>query len=191
MYEDIGGKIKLLAKIGFIVAAVCCVIAGIVLLALELTLWGLLSLLLGPVLAWVSSWVLYAFGELCEDMHAVRHNPALGDINEGIKILIAPIIAQAKEDAKREAEERTKREAEERTTRESKTATRKQNNQSPVKDETTLQGMLTYALSYQSDDGMIRYLKEIKDDTVQAILQSPRNLIRKQIQEFLIQLQST
>ena len=68
MYDNIGGKIKGLAKTMFIVEAIGAVITGIVLLATDdvLIFAGLLTLFCGPIIAWVSSWVLYAFGELVE-----------------------------------------------------------------------------------------------------------------------------
>ena len=76
MYDNIGEKIKGLAKAVFIVEAIGAVIAGIALLATydDFILEGLLTLFCGPIFAWVSSWVLYAFGELVEDVHAVRNN---------------------------------------------------------------------------------------------------------------------
>lgn len=33
---------------------------------------GILTTIFGPVVAYVSSWILYAFGELVEDIHAMR-----------------------------------------------------------------------------------------------------------------------
>ena len=75
LYENIGGKIKNWAKWIFIVEAIGAVITGIVLLATDddLIFAGLLTLFCGPIIAWVSSWVLYAFGELVEDIHAMRN----------------------------------------------------------------------------------------------------------------------
>jgi ssDNA-binding Zn-finger/Zn-ribbon topoisomerase 1 len=98
MYDNIGGKIKGSAKIMFIVGAIVEVITGIVLLATDdsLIFAGLLILFLGPILSWVSSWVLYAFGELVEDIHAIRDK-------EGTTKEV---------NAKRKAEEKIKREAE-------------------------------------------------------------------------------
>ena len=96
MYDNIGGKIKGLAKIMFIVEAIGAVITGIVLLATDddLIFAGLLTLFCGPIIAWVSSWVLYAFGELVEDIHSIRNK-------------YYPI---AKEQADCETEEKAKRE---------------------------------------------------------------------------------
>ena len=75
MYDNIGGKIKGLAKTMFMVEVLGAVITGIVLCATDdLSFAGLLTLFVGPIIAWVSSWILYAFGELVEDVHAMRNN---------------------------------------------------------------------------------------------------------------------
>ncbi len=68
LYSNIGEKIKRLAKFIFIVEAILFIIAGILLLSADedLALHGLLTLSFGPIIAWVSSWILYAFGELVE-----------------------------------------------------------------------------------------------------------------------------
>ena len=70
MYDNIGGKIKGLAKVSFIVAAIAEVITGIALMAADedLILYGLLVLIAGPIIAWVSSWFLYGFGQLIENL---------------------------------------------------------------------------------------------------------------------------
>ena len=68
MYDNIGRKIKGLAKALFIVEAIVAFIAGIVLMAIDedFILLGLLFMFLMPVAAWISSWLLYGFGELVE-----------------------------------------------------------------------------------------------------------------------------
>lgn len=53
------------------------------------------------------------------------------------------------------------------------------------KAEKTLKEKLEYALKFSSDDGMISYLKLIDDEAVQAILSSPANLVREQIEKLL------
>ena len=74
LYENIGGKIKNWAKWIFIIEAIGAIITGLVLLFTDedLILYGLLTLVCGPIVAWVGSWILYAFGELVEDVHAIR-----------------------------------------------------------------------------------------------------------------------
>ena len=80
MYDNIGGKIKGLAKAFFIVEAIAAVIAGIALMAIDedLILFGALALILGPVVAWVSSWLLYGFGELIEKATQTAQCPFCG-----------------------------------------------------------------------------------------------------------------
>ena len=67
LYENIGGKIKSYAKWVFIIEAICAVITGIAMIGTgDMILYGILTLVLGPVIAWVGSWILYAFGEIVE-----------------------------------------------------------------------------------------------------------------------------
>jgi predicted RNA-binding Zn-ribbon protein involved in translation (DUF1610 family) len=71
LYVDIGSKIKGMAKWTFIVEAIGLIITGIA-LAIEQDFPYILVAIIGPIVAWVSSWILYAFGELVEDVHALR-----------------------------------------------------------------------------------------------------------------------
>ena len=79
-YENIGNKIKGLAQMAFVVEAIAAVITGIALMASDedLILYGLLVLIAGPIIAWVSSWLLYGFGELIEMSTVTAH--ATGNI---------------------------------------------------------------------------------------------------------------
>ena len=99
LYKNIGGKIKNWAKWIFVVEAIGAIILGFVLMCAgkELMVYGLLVLVCGPIVAWVGSWLLYAFGELVEDIHAMRNK-------------YYPI---AEEQANLETEEKAKHEAEE------------------------------------------------------------------------------
>ena len=76
MYDNIGGKIKGLATTIFIVQAVLTVIAGLGIMAAgdEMILIGLLVMVLGPFSAWISSWLLYGFGELIDTACAIEEN---------------------------------------------------------------------------------------------------------------------
>lgn len=74
MYDNIGEKIKGLAKVMFIVEAIAAVIGGLVLLVDKFLAIGLLTLFLGPVVAWVSSWLLYGFGELIDNACIIAAN---------------------------------------------------------------------------------------------------------------------
>ena len=68
LYENIRGKIKSWAKWIFVIEAIGAVITGLVLLFTDedLILYGLLTLVCGPIVAYIGSWILYAFGELVE-----------------------------------------------------------------------------------------------------------------------------
>lgn len=96
LYENIGSKIKNWAKCIFVIEAIGAVITGLVLPFADedLILYGLLTLVCGPIIAWVGSLILYAFGQLVEDVHAMRDKEGT---TEEVK-------------AKREAEEKAKRE---------------------------------------------------------------------------------
>lgn len=68
LYENIGGKIKNWAKWIFIVEVIAAVITGIALIVDDgdENLVGVLVMFVGPIVAWIGSWILYAFGELVE-----------------------------------------------------------------------------------------------------------------------------
>ena len=76
MYDNIGRKIKGLAKAIFIAQGISMAITGIVLMCIDedLILYGVLTLILGPVLAWISSWLLYGFGELIDKVSNIERN---------------------------------------------------------------------------------------------------------------------
>ena len=106
LYENIGGKIKNWAKWMFIIEAIGAIITGFVLLidwGVEDGWWALFIIFFGPIVARVGSWILYAFGELAEDVHAIRCNPSINSIDKNIQLIAEPY-------AKREAEEKAKRE---------------------------------------------------------------------------------
>lgn len=67
MFNNIGKKIKVLALIFFILEVTAIEISSLVLMAEgydEEIVMGIFLMFLGPVVAWVSSWFLYGYGEL-------------------------------------------------------------------------------------------------------------------------------
>lgn len=74
MYNNIGGKIKSLAKSAFFVEAIASIIAGIVFFIDNEPFLGLISIIAGPLVAWVSSWLLYGFGELIDKVTEIACN---------------------------------------------------------------------------------------------------------------------
>ena len=112
-YENIGGKIKIWAKWIFIIEAIGAIITGICFLAdrgFEEGWWALIIIVCGPIVALVSTWILYAFGELVEDIHDMSNAPQMKNIDRNLQLLANPIIREAEEKTKRE-KENTKREA--------------------------------------------------------------------------------
>lgn len=81
MYNNIGGKIKGLAKAISIVEAIAAVTTGIALMASDddMILVGLVVMLLGPLVAWVSSWLIYGFGELVDKACDIERNTRGGE----------------------------------------------------------------------------------------------------------------
>lgn len=82
MYENIGGKIKGLAKAVFIIETIITVIAGIILMSMDedLSLLGFFVMFVGPLASWLSSLLLYGFGELIDKASEIERNTRAGEI---------------------------------------------------------------------------------------------------------------
>ena len=65
-YDNIGGKIKGWAKWIFAIEAIATIIMGLIFMGVSV-LAGFLLMLFGPIAAWVSSWILYGYGQLIEN----------------------------------------------------------------------------------------------------------------------------
>ena len=84
MYNEIYKKLKTLAKIGAIlgmvlwgVFALVCIVYGIIIglgdeSGLFLFLIGFIGGLLGILFSWISTWMLYAFADMGENIHALK-----------------------------------------------------------------------------------------------------------------------
>ena len=79
MYDNIGSKIKGLAKVTFYVEAVAAIIGGIALMVEDedLAAMGLLLMIVGPLVAWVSTWLIYGFGELIDKACDIAQNTSV------------------------------------------------------------------------------------------------------------------
>jgi hypothetical protein len=79
MYNNIGNKIKTFAKISFYVMAILLFTTGLVLL-IDTEAWPYAILMVfGPIVSWISSWMLYAYGELVE--RATSIDSGINEIN--------------------------------------------------------------------------------------------------------------
>ena len=76
MYDNIGKKIKGLAKGLFIIEAAAAIITGIALMAddEDTIPIALLIMVVVPLIAWISSWLLYGFGELIDKASDIERN---------------------------------------------------------------------------------------------------------------------
>ena len=81
MFTNIGGKIKLLAKILCWTGIILSIITAIVLFVLDsvynmgglFVLIGFAVIIVGCLLAWVCSWLTYSWGETVENVQAIRN----------------------------------------------------------------------------------------------------------------------
>lgn len=69
MFNNVGGKIKAVAKVIVWIGIAICVIYGFVMLVSieDMALIGLLIMTVGSLVSWISALVLYGFGELIEN----------------------------------------------------------------------------------------------------------------------------
>lgn len=85
MYENIGKKIKGLAFWTFLLESIGAVITGISIIAAfeeDLAWIAILIMFFGPVVAWVSTWLLYGFGELIDKADAIEQNTRKEDVSK-------------------------------------------------------------------------------------------------------------
>lgn len=71
MFENIGGKIKKLAIVLTVIGIIASFVVGILMAVAasnlhQSQLGGILVIILGSILSWISSFVLYGFGQLIE-----------------------------------------------------------------------------------------------------------------------------
>lgn len=106
MYSEIGKKIKGLALAIFIIMTIGVAIGGLAMMAIdeELIIIGLLFVGLGTLFAWISTWMLYGFGELIDKVCDIERNtrggiqtPAApyGQMNQSYRMPVAPAAPTA------------------------------------------------------------------------------------------------
>ena len=92
MFENIGKKCKSLAELLCWIGIFVSVIGAIVIIFIgvdenvdELTVFGIVFLIVGPLLSWVSSFFMYGFGELIDKTSDIEINTRGGKIELGIQ----------------------------------------------------------------------------------------------------------
>lgn len=78
MFNNIGGKIKGLAQVLFWLEVVAAVIVGIVLVE-DTEGISLLFAIAGVIVAWISAWFLYGFGEIIDKLCDIERNTRGGE----------------------------------------------------------------------------------------------------------------
>ena len=169
MYENIGEKIKGLAVFYFIIGSFLTMISGVAILSTlgtDVAWWAIFIIILGPISAWVGSWLLYGFGEMIT---------LLGQIERNTKNIKTASSSKKGKKLSPKSEYKVKKPekivVDMRKTRDSQ----KHQNQNTAKE---LYNKLSKALALDDDKDMIDYLHGIKDERVSKILQAPERDIR-------------
>ena len=86
MFDNIGGKIKFLAQISTIIGIIGYLILGLIICNTDedFILIGVLIIFIGAILSWVSSFLLYGFGELIENSSVLVKHIKSQKVNEAI-----------------------------------------------------------------------------------------------------------
>lgn len=73
LYGNIGGKIKYLAFFTALLGALGSFVSGVMLMTTDSYFigYGVLLIIVGPIVAWVSSWILYGFGEIITSLQSI------------------------------------------------------------------------------------------------------------------------
>jgi len=77
MYDNIGGKIKGLAKVIAVLGIIAAIVTGFALMTINEDVFfviGLVITVLGSIVAWISCFVLYGFGELVDKACNIERN---------------------------------------------------------------------------------------------------------------------
>lgn len=67
LFTNVGGKIKTLVKVLFVLEAIAAVVVGLWLISVDvLAIIGIGIMIIGPFVVWILSWFVYGFGELVD-----------------------------------------------------------------------------------------------------------------------------
>ena len=85
MYKNISGKIKVLAQIIFVLGAIVSIIWGILVCLTNDVMIGLLFLIVGTLISWISTFSLYGFGELIEKVCSIEEKMNSSAFNKKVQ----------------------------------------------------------------------------------------------------------
>ena len=90
LYGNIGKKLKTIAVVATVILSVACVICAIVLLANSdgyYWFYAVPMIFVGPIIIWLSSLVLYAFGEIVDKLVQIEENTRRNGNQLGVILL--------------------------------------------------------------------------------------------------------
>ena len=194
IYENIGGKLKGLAKWACIIGSALYIVLGLIYIFLGLAsgnvAWafvGIFAGVLGPLVIWIGTWVTYAFGDLVEKS---------GDMVQAIQSLSRMLYNQQK-DSQQPATPKVESapQTEEKPQVAPAVPAPKTEEKPPVAPvapapERPLVEKLEFALSYRTNSGMLGYLKRLEDPEVAEILKRPEIQIRAGIEALVQKLKA-
>ena len=73
-FKNIGKKIKILATVIAIIGSLVSIILGIILICKTVYIDGILWITIGPIVSWISCFVLYGFGQLVDNSDKLVEN---------------------------------------------------------------------------------------------------------------------
>lgn len=101
MYENIGKKLKGLAIAVFIIMLILSIVGGAIIIIVDddLVAVGIVVMLVMPLVAWISSWFLYGFGELVDKVCDIeeRNRRQEQDAVQQQKLTLAAELAKLKQ----------------------------------------------------------------------------------------------
>ena len=74
MFNNIGKKLKTLAVVIFVLDCLAALILAIVMFSEDAAVPGIIILLVLPLVAWISSWFLYGYGEIIDKLQEISYN---------------------------------------------------------------------------------------------------------------------
>lgn len=103
MWDNIGEKIKALAKVIAWVGIIGSIISGIVLFKISSIGGGLYvglgfaAIIGGSLISWISSWFMYGFGELLYNSEIIKYNTSKSEnktnhVSSGLNLSNVPVI---------------------------------------------------------------------------------------------------
>ena len=92
MFDNIGSKIKAVAKVFTWLGIIASVVSGIVIITSLEPPMGILVMIGGSLISWLSSLTLYGFGQLIEHTEHIANNIAYSQIPKQDNMSISPEV---------------------------------------------------------------------------------------------------